>query len=129
VDLQSTAGGVFMEEEREFELTCYVCWDFIGCTDNEEEAKRIQYCSMCEGTTIKEQLFIKEDLLEDLLEDYKETKEDITDLIEERKELTDEEEIEGNESSLEFLQHVIKEEKTKQIKLLQTQIRRLKKKL
>jgi hypothetical protein len=103
VDLQSTAGGVFMEEEREFELTCYVCWDFIGCTDNEEEAKRIQYCSMCEGTTIKEQLFIKEDLLEDLLlEDYKETKEDITDLIEERKELTDEEEIEGNESSLEF---------------------------
>jgi hypothetical protein len=42
------------KKKREFELTCYVCWDFIGCTDNEEEAKRIQYCSMCEGTTIKE---------------------------------------------------------------------------
>jgi Fic family protein len=66
-------------------------------------------------------------LLEDLLEDYKETKEDITDLIEERKELTDEEEIEGNESSLEFLQHVIKEEK-QQIKLLQNTNKKIEKK-
>lgn len=117
-----------MEEENEFELTCYVCWNFIGCTDNEEESKRIQYCPICKNTTIKEQLFIKEDLLEDVLEEYKETKEEIADLIEERKELTDEEEIEGNESHLEFLQYVIKEEK-QQIKLLQTQIRRLKRKL
>lgn len=113
-----------MEEEKEFELTCYVCWNFIGNADNEEETKKIHYCSVCEGTTIDEQLFIKEDLLED----YKETKEDIADLMEERKGLSDEDEIEGNESNLEFLQYVIKEEK-QQIKLLQTQIRRLKRKL
>jgi hypothetical protein len=36
---------------------------------------------MCEGTTIKEQLFIKEDLLEDLLEDYKETKKKILPIL------------------------------------------------
>ncbi|MGM2776243.1 hypothetical protein [Bacillus cereus group sp. Bce015] len=117
-----------MEEEREFELTCYVCWNFIDDTDNEEETKKIHYCTVCEGTTIKEQLFIKEDLLEDLLEDYKETKGDIADLREERKGLTDEEEIEDNESHLEFLGYVFKEQRN-QIKLLQTQIRRLKRKL